>query len=118
MGNNINFCGIVSTSEEGHFYSTQSNRNTNIRHYDEPNILLNPNQNFQLQNLQNVFIMGNPESAYEYHMITNKETEIEGLEKTPTLHETNGHNFSRFFGTENEKNEIIVDGDSKANTFN
>lgn len=118
MGNNINFCGIVSISEEGRIYSTQINRNTCIRHYDEPNILLNPNQNLQLQNVQNVYIIEDRESlTIEYQMITNKDTEIEGLEKTQTFTDKNTHNFSKFFCSNAEKNEIMVDGDMKANTY-
>ncbi len=74
MGNNVNICGIVAISEEGHIISSNLKQNLNARHYDEPTILSHPffQNNYTIEN--------NDTIPFEYRLMMNKETEIDGEE--------------------------------------
>ena len=104
MGNNVNFCGIVSISEESSIASAHINKNIMIRHYDEPTILSNPY-------IQPSFMEINETTTpYEYQILINKDTEIEGIsgfENFATVSENNPNKFSKlFFSSETDKNEL------------
>ena len=75
MGNNVNICGIVAISEEGHIISSNLRQNLNARHYDEPTILSHP----FFQN--NDTIENNDTIPFEYRLMMNKETEIDGVDE-------------------------------------
>lgn len=85
MGNRINFCGIVGLSEESQSLSVAHlNKNINIRHYEEPTILTNPVfHNALLYYHENT--NNDEESSFQYHIIYNKETEIDGMERIGDL---------------------------------
>lgn len=85
MGNSINFCGIVALSEESqHLSVAQLNKNINIKHYEEPTILTNPVfHNALLYYHENTNI--DEDASFQYQIIYNKETEIDGIERIGTL---------------------------------